>query len=46
MFSPTTGWLPFAISAGVVAVVVWIQYYIVKHNLRHIDMLEALKSVD
>jgi putative ABC transport system permease protein len=46
MFSPTTGWLPFAISAGVVAVVVWIQYYIVKHSLRHVDMLEALKSVD
>ena len=46
MFDPSTGWLPFAISVGVVAIVVWLQYYVVRHSLRKVDMLEALKSAD
>ena len=46
MFNPATGWLCFAVPAVVVAVVVAGLYAVVKSQLRRVDMLEALKSVD
>ena len=46
MFDPATGWIPFVVSAVVVALVVTWQYFVVKRRLRNVDMLEALKSVD
>ena len=46
MFNPETGWLCFAVPAVVVAVVVAGLYVVVKSQLRRVDMLEALKSVD
>ena len=46
MFNPATGWLCFVVPAVVVAVVVAGLYVVVKSQLRRVDMLEALKSVD
>lgn len=46
MFDPSCGWLCFAVSAAVVAVVVFLLYFSVRRRLRNVDMLEALKSVD
>ena len=46
MFNPATGWLCFVIPALVVAAVVAGLYVVVKSQLRRVDMLEALKSVD
>lgn len=45
MFDPACGWLPFVVSAAVVIVVVAIMYVAVNRQLKHVDMLEALKSV-
>lgn len=45
MFDPACGWLPFVVSAAVVIVVVAIIYVAVNRQLKHVDMLEALKSV-
>ena len=46
MFDPACGWLPFVVSAAVVIVVVAIMYVAVNRQLKHVDMLEALKGVD
>lgn len=46
MFNPAPGWLCFAVSAAVILAVVFVLYFAVKRRLRHVDMLEALKSVD
>ena len=46
MFDPSCGWLPFAVSAAVVAAVVAAMYVVVNRQLKNVDMLEALKSVD
>lgn len=46
MFDPACGWLPFAVSAFVVVTVVAVMYLVVNRQLRNVDMLEALKSVD
>ena len=46
MFNPACGWLPFAVSAAVVVAVVAVMYVVVNHQLKNVDMLEALKSVD
>lgn len=45
MFDPACGWLPFVVSAAVVIVVVAIMYVAVNRQLKHVDMLGALKSV-
>lgn len=46
MFNPDPGWLCFAVSAAVIAAVVFLLYFAVNRRLRRVDMLEALKSVD
>lgn len=46
MFNPAPGWLCFVVSAAVIVAVVFVLYFAVKRRLRHVDMLEALKSVD
>ena len=46
MFDPACGWLPFAVSTVVVVAVVAVMYMVVNRQLRNVDMLEALKSVD
>lgn len=46
MFDPACGWLPFAVSTVVVVAVVAVMYVVVNHQLKNVDMLEALKSVD
>lgn len=46
MFDPNPGWICFAASAVLIAVVVYALYFVVTRRLRHVDMLEALKSVD
>ena len=46
MFDPACGWLPFAVSAAVVVAVVAVMYVVVNRQLKNVDMLEALKSVD
>ena len=46
MFDPSTGILPYLVSTVVIVAVVWLMYIIVNRQLRNVDMLEALKSVD
>ena len=46
MFDPACGWLAFVVSALVVAAVVLVMYVVVNRQLKNVDMLEALKSVD
>ena len=46
MFDPSCGWLPFAVSTAVVVAVVAVMYVVVNRQLKNVDMLEALKSVD
>lgn len=46
MFDPACGWLPFVVSTLVVMAVVAVMYVVVNRQLKNVDMLEALKSVD
>jgi putative ABC transport system permease protein len=46
MFDPSTGTLPYIVSTVVVAAVTVVMYVVVNRQLRDVDMLEALKSVD
>ncbi len=46
MFDPSTGLLPYLVSTVVIVAVVAVMYVIVNRQLRNVDMLEALKSVD
>lgn len=46
MFNPACGVLALVMPVVVIAAVVAVMYVVVNHRLRHVDMLEALKSVD
>ncbi len=46
MFDPSTGMLPYLVSTVVIVAVTFVMYLIVNRQLRNVDMLEALKSVD
>lgn len=46
MFNPTLTWISFAIPLGIIGIVTIFLGRYVFHKLKHVDMLEALKSVD
>lgn len=46
MFNPALSAIEFAVPALVVAAITVMLYFVVVYRLRHVDMLEALKSVE
>jgi putative ABC transport system permease protein len=46
MFNPALSAIEFAVPAAVVAAITVVLYFVVVYRLRHVDMLEALKSVE
>ena len=46
MFDPALSAIEFVVPTIVITVIVIVLYFVVLHRLRHVDMLEALKSVD
>ena len=46
MFDPAPGIVPFLVPIVVIGLVVTVMYFVVNRQLRDVDMLEALKSVD
>lgn len=46
MFNPAVGWMIYAIPAFVVVVILTVLGVFVNRRLKHVDMLEALKSVE
>lgn len=46
MFNPAVGWIIYAIPAAVVVLILIALGFIVNRRLKHVDMLEALKSVE
>lgn len=46
MFNPALTWISFAIPLGIIGIITIILGRYVFHKLKHVDMLEALKSVD
>lgn len=46
MFNPALSWVSFAIPLGIIGIITLILGRLVFHKLKHVDMLEALKSVE
>ncbi|WEV63663.1 FtsX-like permease family protein [Bifidobacterium sp. ESL0732] len=46
MFDPSIGWLPFVVPVVVVGLITAALGWFVNSKMKHLDMLEALKSVD
>ena len=46
MFNPGLSAIEFIVPTAVICAITLVLYFVVLHRLRHVDMLEALKSVD